>query len=195
MSRTGIKTDNHDPTAKLDLRRHFLSRYHADIPPAVFDCCQGDGTLWGKLRAEFLVRSYWGVDLKPKKGRIKVDSVRVLECGGWDFDVIDADTYGSPWKHYAALLPRVRKPVTVFLTLGFGRQPEGSSVCRYSLEAIGLAPLWNISPITLFSKCHSLFPVACIARALDLGLRIVEATEAESHGNARYFGVRLEPDC
>jgi hypothetical protein len=93
------KTDNHDPRAKLELRRYFLRKYHGDGLARVLDCCQGSGLLWGTLRQEFECESYWGLDLKRKPGRLSIDSSRVLAQPGWPQDVIDIDTYGSPWKH------------------------------------------------------------------------------------------------
>jgi hypothetical protein len=62
------------------------------------------------LRREFRV-DYWGVDIKRAPGRLKIDSTHILSQDGWDFGVIDIDTYGSPWSHYFALLPHVRKHV------------------------------------------------------------------------------------
>lgn len=114
-----IKTDNKDPAAKLELRRHFLRTYHARGPVHVLDCCQATGFLWRTLRAEFAVTSYWGLDLKPKKGRLQLDSVRVLQQRGWNQNVVDVDTYGSPWKHWAALLPNITQPKMHFQKLNF----------------------------------------------------------------------------
>ncbi|MEN3369967.1 MAG: hypothetical protein V7609_2110 [Verrucomicrobiota bacterium] len=104
------KTDNHNPDAKLTLRRHFLNRYHVpivaygDTSIRVLDCCQASGRLWGVLRREFAGVEYWGVDVRPKKGRLKIDSVRILDQPGVTQNVIDIDTYGSPFKHWMALL-------------------------------------------------------------------------------------------
>lgn len=92
------KTDNKDPSAKLELRRYFLRKYHAGEPIHVLDCCQATGFLWRTLRQEFPIASYWGLDLKPKKGRLQIDSTRVLEQNGWKQNVVDVDTYGSPWE-------------------------------------------------------------------------------------------------
>ncbi|HZU48538.1 MAG TPA: hypothetical protein VFA16_15010, partial [Mycobacterium sp.] len=92
------KTDNGNLEAKLGLRRHFLRRYHMENKPMVLDCCQGDGIIWRKLRQEFEC-DYWGVDVKPKRGRLSIDSVRILAQPGWPHDVLDIDTYGSPWRH------------------------------------------------------------------------------------------------
>ncbi len=72
------KTDNSNLASKLALRRYFLDKYHADGPANVMDCCQGDGVIWRELRKQVSVASYWGIDKKAKKGRIKLDSVRVL---------------------------------------------------------------------------------------------------------------------
>src|ERR1700756_3921286 len=108
----GKKTDNFNLEAKLELRRYFLRGYHQQDPPNVFDACQGDGVIWATLRGEFKVGFYLPVDLKPKKGTPRVDSVRVLDQEGWTFDVIDVDTYGVPWKHWFAILKHGKKSLT-----------------------------------------------------------------------------------
>lgn len=189
----GIKTDNHNLTAKLALRRHFLERYHADEPARVLDCCQGSGVIWRALRREFPVASYWGLDLKPKKGRLKLDSVRVLSQSGWTQNVIDVDTYGSPWKHWAALLPNVTGPLTVFLTLGQLRTGTVGNVGAEALKAAGLVFPSLKLPQAFHVKLRDQFPRYCLARAPMHGLQILECQEALSDGNARYFGVRLLP--
>src|SRR6266576_3131176 len=135
---SSLKTDNTSPAAKLELRRYFLRAYHATEPIHVLDCCQATGFLWRTLRKEFPLASYWGLDLKPKKGRLKLDSVRVLAQPGWPQNVVDVDTYGSPWKHWTALLPHVTKPLTVFLTIGHAHRLGIDSV---TLETLGLGAL------------------------------------------------------
>lgn len=186
------KTDNHNPGAKLELRRYFLRKYHADAPPSVIDCCQGGGLLWRELRNEFPVASYWGLDLKPKKGRLKLDSVRVLAQPGWPQNVVDIDTYGSPWKHWQALLPNVQRPVTVFLTIGrYG--PNLVSISRLEFEAIGL----TFDRVRKMPGLCSVIAEMCVKYSLATtcryGIITIEAVEAVSDGNARYIGVHLEP--
>lgn len=186
------KTDNHDPTAKLELRRYFLRKYHADKPPDVLDCCQGGGLLWRELRKEFDVASYWGLDLKPKKGRLKLDSVRVLAQIGWPQNIVDVDTYGSPWKHWEAMLPNVTRPVTVFLTIGYGG-PSRIRLGRHELLALGITlPRIHQMSGAITHKLAELAITYCVARCCD-DIILVEAVEAVSDGNARYIGVRLEP--
>lgn len=181
------KTDNHAPERKLALRRYFLDKYHNATPPRVFDGFQGSGLLWSELRKSHAVKSYWGVDLKPKKGRLKIDSMRVLDQPGWAFDVVDLDAYGSPWKHWWALQRNLRGPVTVFLTVGsagFGGQD------RSALSACGLGGL-NI-PIGMHAALRDFISETCVQTAL-YGVSIVEIVESKNPGgNARYFGVRLE---
>lgn len=184
------KCDNHNPTAKLDLRRYFLRKYHADDPPHVLDCCQGGGLMWNQLRREFAVASYWGVDLKPKKGRLKLDSVRILQQPGWPQNVIDVDTYGSPWKHWEALQANITQPTTVFLTRGsHSTEPLDKS----EKKAIGLVFSREI-PRAFWPKCQLMdFAIRhCVTRTCG-GIIVIEAVEAVSDGNARYLGVRLEP--
>lgn len=179
------KTDNHDPRAKLALRRYFLQKYHAEEPPRVLDCCQGGGLMWAQLRKEFPVTNYWGLDLKPKKGRLKLDSVRVLAQPGWNQNVIDIDTYGSPWKHWAQLVKNVQAPATVFLTIGQWQMGVDKTI----LEAMGLGGL-KIPPdigakILRFSLSY------CLTTGCVNDIIINEVVEAVSHGTARYVGVRL----
>jgi hypothetical protein len=187
----GKKTDNHDPRAKLDLRRYFLRKYHADDPPRVLDCCQGGGVLWGTLRQEFSLASYWGLDLKPKKGRLELDSIRVLAQPGWTENVIDIDTYGSPWKHWVALLPNVQLPATVFLTIA---TKDGSSFDGGdSREVMNALNLPSQTPKYLRDKIGNIHGTACALHVAGrYGIMLCDAVEAVSNGNARYIGVRLE---
>lgn len=185
------KTDNHNPKVKLDLRRYFLRKYHADNPPSVFDCCQGSAVMWTQLQKEFAIGNYWGVDLKPKKGRLKIDSVRILQQPGWSFDVIDVDTYGSPWKHWIEILKNTTKPVTVFLTIGKPILAAGGrSISRVELESVGLN--FKHLPSGLAVHAYAIALNAMLAKSLRCAT-ITEAVEAVSTGNARYIGVRLEP--
>jgi hypothetical protein len=181
------KTDNHNLTAKLDLRRYFLAKYHtAGDGPDVLDCCQDSRLLWSILGREFKLSGYWGLDVKPKKGRLRVDSARVLEQAGLTQNVIDVDTYGSPWRHWLALLRNPIRPMTVFLTIG--QVHMGTD--RLILESLGLGSLRVPQGIAV--KLHDLALRYCLGRIAGLGL-IVDALEASSAGHARYLGLRLEP--
>lgn len=187
------KTDNGHLLPRLDLRRHFLKKYHADGAARVMDCCQGSGRLWHQLRREFVISSYWGLDLKPKRGRLKVDSVRILQQSGWSENVIDIDTYGSPWKHWQALLENLTGPTTVFLTIGQLTTGTVGSLGTLPLEYMGLGKFAKTLPAGFHVKLRGLTLAYCLGRAYDHGVRIVEAIEAVAPGNARYVGVRIEP--
>jgi hypothetical protein len=191
------KTDNHSLAAKLDLRRFFLSRFHRNQPPIVFDCCQGSGKLWGQLRREFAIARYWGVDLKPKPGRLKVDSSRIVGQPGFRADVVDIDTYGSPWTHWLNLLGNLRTPATVFLTIGFIRAGGGGNTSAAERNAIGATfsrlecpPSLLASPVL---RAH--IRARMLAHPLTLGFRIVSAMEAPAGRSATYLGIRLEPSA
>jgi hypothetical protein len=182
------KTDNHDPRAKLDLRRYFLRKYHGyGHPIDVLDCCQGGGLLWRTLRREFPVGTYWGLDLKPRKGRLALDSSRVLAQPGWPQNVIDIDTYGAPWKHWAALLPNLGHPTTVFLTIG--QWQMGTD--RRILASLGLRGM--AIPPGICRQLHDFALSYMLTRSCDYGIIIIEAVEAVSTGRTRYVGIRLEP--
>jgi len=197
-------TDNGCVKAKLELRRHFLRKYHSEQPPRVFDCCQGSKVIWTQLQSEFETKSYWGVDLKPKKGRLKIDSERILNQPGWNFDVIDCDTYGSPWKHYAAIQRHATKPVTVFLTIGQGfanfaftglleiQAIFGPSIRRDGTNWItpgGLPIGPKFISATLGIATEHLLCTDVVSDNI-----LTEAVEAVSSSRtARYIGLRLEP--
>jgi hypothetical protein len=183
------QTDNHDLQAKLELRRYFLEKYHSNGGINVLDCCQGGGVLWTALRACFAVTAYWGVDLKPKKGRLKIDSSRILEQAGWSQNVIDVDIYGSPWKHWRGIVSNLSRPATVFLTIG-QVQIGGSPLIKEVREALELKDL-DI-PRAISAKLNQYAVSALLTTGYE-SVRLVEAVEALSHGNARYIGVRLEP--
>lgn len=193
------KSDNGHLAAKLELRRHFLAKFPPPGPKKrsrfkVFDACQGEGVLWSVLRREFPC-DYWGVDVKPKKGRLKIDSVKVLGQPGWDFDVVDIDTYGSPWKHYQAMMPYVRRPVTVFLTLGFVRAGGGGNVGNAFMRAAGLEFAHLPIPSALAGSVWDVCMVRCLGSCYAEGVRATYAAEAVVEGGtARYVGVRLVPD-
>jgi len=185
-----IKTDNSHLAHKLLIRRHFLQKYHGSTIPVVFDCCQGEGVIWKTLRRKFQVQ-YWGVDLKSKPGRPRVDSVRILKLPGFHADIIDIDTYGSPWKHWFAFLPQIRKSVTIFMTIGhvsiFGGHPNYEM-----LGAAGVNFRHLQLPPAIGSKLRDLCVSYCLTRTYVYDIIIVEAAECRAPGNARYLGLRLE---
>jgi len=186
------KSDNSNHAGKLELRRYFLRRYP---PVKVLDCCQGEMVLWSRLRQEFPC-TYMGLDVKEKRGRLKLKSHRLLENRHLDFDVIDVDTYGSPWKHWFALLPNLSRPTTVFLTAGFSAA-GGGVISKEQLRALGIDGLKHFSETrTAFSLVLNPFSLHyCIAQVTHYGLRIIEAREAlhgGRFGHTRYIGLRLE---
>ena len=186
------KTDNGHLKHKLELRRYFLRKYHGDKPPHVFDCCQGSKVIWTQLQSEFATASYWGVDVKPKPGRLKIDSTRVLSQPGWNFDVIDCDTYGSPWKHYVEMCRNATKPVTVFLTIGKPILAAGGrSISKQELQAIGID--FDIPPGFGVSLCNHATECLLQTGCSNDTISIIEAVEAVADGNARYIGIRIEP--
>ncbi|MFA6927119.1 MAG: hypothetical protein WCQ69_08995 [Bacteroidales bacterium] len=180
-----MKTDNANLPSKLALRRHFLSAWP---PESVLDCCQGNGIIWSTLRREYPVR-YMGVDIKHKKGRVKIDSVRILDQPGWDFDVVDIDTYGSPFKHWLAVLLHGRRDITVFLTIG---RMGGMTVLDKALLSCVRLNFTRRPPNMLISKFHEQLTDYAIAAAGAHGWAIIEAMESPRSRNARYIGIRLK---
>lgn len=193
-----VKTDNALLAPKLALRRYFLEKYHHDGSAQVLDCCQAQGVIWVNLRKDFAVKSYWGIDVKPKKGRLKLDSSRVLSQPGWPQDVIDIDTYGSPWVHWLALLENLGdRAATVFLTIGQGMKGNLSRQPKAVFDALGIRlEHFNSSANTLTviqSALAELAAIYLLSEAEKKDKLLVEAVEAFPQQNARYIGVRIEP--
>jgi hypothetical protein len=186
------KTDNSNLTTKLELRRYFLRKYHRQDRPNVLDCCQGSGTIWNHLRQEFALEGFWGVDTKTKKGRLKIDSSKILAQPGWAQNVIDIDTYGSPWRHWFAMLPNVARPLTVFLTVG--HVPiGGGTLDRYARQALGLQFRRLTVPNVLLGRLVDLSVMYCLSKCVDHDILLVEVVTTLACGNARYFGARIAP--
>ena len=184
------QTDNGALDAKLALRRAALARW-PDDPRVVFDVCQGAGTLWGALRGEFQIARYFGADIKPSPGRLRVDSARLLAAGDLGANIIDVDTYGEPWKHWRALLPHIARPTTVFLTLG----QANYSVMRASADSVRVLGLGGLRscPLSLAGRvarrlgCRYALAEAHQFVLLSGGFQIVTAR------GTRYIAVRVEP--
>lgn len=192
FERSPTTSDNADVEPKLDLRRHFLTKYLPTGRKAVvLDCCQAGGLLWRTLRTEYAV-TYWGVDRVPRKGRLAIDSARLLLAPSLAYDVVDVDTYGSPWQHWSNLLPNVARPMIVFLTLG--RAGGIKSVDSAVLRAVGLHRMSRMPPQALRWKLDHIAVESCLALCYRYGVRIVETMEVDPPSpNARYFGLYIEP--
>ena len=188
------KTDNDNLKSKLDLRRYFLEKYHREGVLSVCDCCMGSGVLWSKLKREFKVKDYIGMDVKPKKGRLKIDSARYLQAGGYGHDVIDVDTYGSPWKHYVEILKHINSDVTLFLTIGATKIGGGCILSNIVKKRIGLDKIKNL-PMVFMAKLEKIQVESMIPICLDYSFEIVECLESERGKNARYVGIRLRKTC
>lgn len=189
---SATKTDNHNPEAKLELRRYFLRKYHADKAPRVMDCFQGQGLLWEKLSAEFKLANYWGVDMKPKKGRLKIDSARILSQRGWMADVVDLDAYGSPWGHWMQLCETCETDnVTIFLTIGMVKQ-NGFASMDSSMATMAGCVFKTKAPRTLLGRIVTGTLPFALRHAKERGLDALEIVEAFPQKNARYIGLRME---
>lgn len=184
------KVDNSGLKEKLELRRWFL-RERLDAPISVVDCCQGDGIIWGVLRQEFEVSSYWGMDLKKRKGRLRLDSTRYLSLGSLRENVIDIDTYGAPWDHWLALLPNVSRQTVVFLTIGEARMMGGNCVGETLASELGVNTL--SMPLSLRGNLSKLAVPVMLGKAASYCNVVLVKEVRSSKKNMRYLGVELEP--
>lgn len=184
------KTDNAHLSSKLALRRHLLDRFHATDDVRVFDCCQGSGVIWKTLRRTVKVTTYWGVDVKPRPGRLKIDSRRVVCQAGLDANVVDIDTYGMPWDHWCGLLPNVSRPTTVFLTIGLVTMGGGAGLSKECRRVLEMPEAWPL-PAAFTPELVRLSVQRFLSMRNAAGFRVVEAWESTPGKHARYIGVHL----
>lgn len=162
------KTDNHDLTAKLDLRRQVIAQ--AGIEPLhVLDLFAGLGNIWNSLRAEprtvhspkpLDVESYTPVDAVAKQpGQIRAkitprliaalngdpDEVSYKGDGLTRFNVVDIDTYGDPWELWSAILHRIKTKTCVFATRGVVTYGSGKMpITNHAKKVMGIPKTWNV---------------------------------------------------
>jgi hypothetical protein len=185
------KTDNHNIAAKIKLRKYFLDKYHANGCRLVLDCCQGEGAIWKQIRKTHHVDRYWGLDQKRKPGRLKIDAARVLAQPGWTENIIDIDTYGSPWNIWDSMLPNISRDTTVYLTIGQLITGTVGSLSNSALKAMGLDSLSHL-PRGFHPKLGKISVSSCLTSVCKYGILLIEAVEAESNNrNVRYIGVHL----
>lgn len=106
----GVKTDNNPAafTAKVMIRRNVLSTVGKDS--AVFDAFGGTGKMYSEVWKD--AGSYTGCDMKPQRdSRLMfcADNRRVMRAIDLtSFNVIDLDSYGSPWEQ-AIIIAELRR--------------------------------------------------------------------------------------
>ncbi len=178
--------DNKFIAEKIAVRLHFLKKYHSD-GARVFDCCQGAGLVWKHIRDTHHVASYWGVDVKPRKGQITMNSLTVLGNSLKD-NVIDVDTYGEPWEHWLKMLPNITQPTTVFLTW--------TTLCLMGMSTAAKRFVFGGDlqmPPSLYGKLWDYANACLLAAPEQYGLEIVECCECTNTSATRYIGVHLRP--
>lgn len=180
------KTDNHNLAAKLALRRNLLSGMDGF---SVMDCFSGESeAIWKTLRKEYNLADYLALDIKRKKGRLKIDSFKVLQGQRWTHDVIDLDAYGSPWDHFGEVLKSDRhKLLVVFLTIGTTMM---GNLSKWALIAMGVPAN---TPIGMHRQLSDYSVSSCLSECYKYGWIPVSAHEAlNPGGNARYIGIQLK---
>lgn len=182
--------DNTSLATKLALRRQLLRQYHAGQPLRVLDCCAGTGAIWTRLRHEFPVSSYLGIDQKGGAGLLKTDSRRVLAGHAWDADVVDIDTYGAPWPHWLSVISDPRPTaLTVFLT--YGRWPgHATTLSNAARELAGFGDL--VVPPSITGNLLRWLDLQFLAAARTFGWTLTAWSARPPLGDlAIYYGVRL----
>jgi hypothetical protein len=184
MANNFSKTDNHNLAAKIALRRRLLS---SAGEYRVLDCFSGSEAIWQPLRVEYQIRDYLALDIKQKRGRLKLDSARfVRECPG-DFNVVDLDAYGSPFDQFESVIAW-RRRLIVFLTIG------AVGMKAQSKTALRIAGLPATTPIGMHAQLHDHITESCLTLPLQKNFRIRQSFEAlNPGGSARYIGLEIAP--
>lgn len=182
--------DNSNLQMKVALRRQMLDAFPL-AEYRVFDCCEGDKAIWRMLSQEYKVK-YFGVDRKPQRGRLKFDSARLIQCG-MQFDVIDIDTYGSPWNHWYKFLPCIQKECLIFMTVGQAFMGGlGARLLPATKHIMGLNRL-NKLPLCVESRLKPLERNYALTYAAQYDILIVQAKSIIPHIGLEYIGIRAKP--
>jgi hypothetical protein len=177
------KTDHSDGALqiKVEMRRGFLSRLPKK-PISVLDCCSGSGRVWKRLAGEFELKVL-RLDKKKLAGVLKMDSNRFLTSQPlYQYDVVDIDTYGEPWRLFSSLVENTqRRELVVFLTYGF-MQKAGGCMSAGMLGRIGIPEDWNLD---------GLYQHPIRWHAIQKMLAGLDLTMASIEGRKYYFGFIL----
>jgi hypothetical protein len=181
-----MHVDNSNIESKVALRRYFLDKYHKEGEVNVLDCFAGHGHVWGRLKSEYKLNSYVGLDKKDIKGVLPIDNLRVLSDGQVWYNVVDLDAYGEPWRQWDILLRRIKSPTTVFLTIGAAH----IGVSKFMRKLAGVP---ERCPSALCVKMRQTMTGIAFSLPMSYNIDIVEAAEATAAMHARYVGFRLSP--
>lgn len=180
-----MPVDNQFFQIKLNLRLEYIRRYGG---VTAFDCCQGSMRLWSEILKEYPNIKYFGVDKKPKPGRHKVDSSRILEIENLSWDIVDIDTYGDPWKHYINLCKNTSCDVTVFLTNGKG----AGKLSNVSNTVCDLLHIPENTPQTLRLAAVDNNIDRVIHSCIRYGIIATDIIEVKPSDTVCYYAMRLK---
>src|SRR5437899_8556722 len=108
----------------------------------VLDLCAGEGTVWRSMKRIAPIADYVPVDIAPRlPGTLQGDVMDSRFLSAFDlsqFNVVDIDTYGEPWKPWRDIFERLTKKTVVFLTHGAVSSPGGANISDFAREAMGI---------------------------------------------------------
>lgn len=189
------RTDNRDLRLKLAIRRWTIAAAGLGPDLRVLDLCAGEGHIWQVLRKEYRLSSYTPCDRNPRMpGTIKGDAERLVESFDLSlFDVIDVDTWGSPWEIWLRLSGRVRQRTAILLTHGTrGVAGSGPAMSLIELDALGIPRSWPIPKKVALNRIAAGALLAKGVRALNV-LRIAKAETQQGGSHMCHYGLAVEP--
>jgi len=193
------RTDNYNEEVKLEIRRYLIKHIiDSGRKLNVFDACQGDRILWTQLEKEFPLESYFGVDTKSQRGRLTIDSSRIIDKLPEETTFIDIDTWGSPVPHLLALCKGKTRYdyVGVALTIGMITRRGAGAIPKEIQYLMGLTDNIRIrmklqGPLTAKLQKY-IYPYILYLPTLH-DYDIIDIVEAVPPSRtARYFGMILQ---
>jgi hypothetical protein len=189
------KTDNNPQAyrAKIAIRRKVLE---AVADASVFDAFAGSGEMYSAVWKD--AKSYTGCDLKPQRdGRLMfaADNRRVMRAVDLAaFNVIDLDSYGSPWEQAIIIADRRRvaagELLGLILTEGAGFAYKSNIVP----QAIAILTGLRTGIVGLSKKQDAVIDKAIAGLARRMNCSIEKRWQAEGRTGAamRYIGLVLK---
>jgi hypothetical protein len=184
------KTDNRSLRLKIEIRTKALAA--AGLTHVrVLDLCAGEGDIWREMRKHVDVTSYVPVDRKPRAfGSIKGEALTIARAIDLTmFDVIDVDTYGSPWEIWLNLAQRIRSREVVCLTHGTTSQ-GGGDISKFEMKILGIPRDWDIPNGPGIPRMAAQYALQAGLHDNDLDLIAGYRVDLQ---NVSYYALAVEP--
>jgi len=184
------KVDNAFLCTKVNLRRNVIKKHFNKSSFNILNCCAAKNKVWRSLD-EFYNTSIIHLDLNPQfDGVIKCDANDYVQNNDLSkFDIIDIDTYGSPWDIFFNSIKSCTGTTVFFLT--WGRTEKNLFNVPNIIKQTFNFPKSSKKGRNPLCKYMEKNITSLLVRGYENGIFIKDVYEGFPQGNARYFGLTV----